>query len=130
MKRSLICLCVLLLFQVQPAHAAEAVPPTESAAPVSPDDVPPAGALQANAEYLCFVQKEILEQPPSEDCEGETIRNLIRMYPHMPPEQRAQFHNAETEWPEFRKQWQSLGEEEKKGFREVFKAMLQQSQPQ
>ncbi|QRN98033.1 hypothetical protein JRI60_02865 [Archangium violaceum] len=112
--------CALSLFQALPA----------SAAPPTPGGTPPAGLIEANAEALCFFMEEIAAQPKQADCEEKAARELSALYPSLPPEQRAQLHQLQAQWPTLRQQWLALDETQKDAIRNQWATMAQEQQSQ
>lgn len=107
--------CALVLFQTLPA----------SAAPPTPKGAPPAAVIKVNAEAFCFLMEEVAAQPKQADCEERAARDLTARYARMSPEERAQLHQFQAEWPTVRKQWLALDEKQKEAIRKDWAATAQ-----
>jgi hypothetical protein len=93
-------------------------------------DVPPAGLVRANAEFVCFFMSEVGGQPKPKNCEEEAARELTQVYPSLPEEQRQQLAQIQGFWPTFRQEWQSLDEPQKAALRAQWAEVLREQEAQ
>lgn len=101
----------------------------EAQAPAA-GDVPPAGLVRANAEFVCFFLSEVAGKPKPKDCEADAARELTQAYPTLPAEQRQQLAQIQDYWPTFQKEWASLDDLQKAALRAQWAEVLKQQEAQ